>query len=213
MVLYTRVLRHKKLTLNKSDDTWNIDFNTHATSLEGNLFLFEDPAAGAMVPAFGRNSEFYYNPLITKVQTTVEGIPNQIYAQGMLPYQQWDEIVKGFVRESRKDTELSLIDLTTYYRNQYALWLDFRSCDDQTLHGSGRHVKEITLHLNKTVQADGPLFCFVYRFVDAQLNNEDSKFISAVFYCTQNVRTPSARTAIGHHLWSNMLWYDTIRSR
>jgi len=84
-MLYTRVLRHRKLTLNKSDDTWNIDFNTHARSLKGILLLFEDPAAGAMGPAIGRNSEFYYNPLITKVQTTVEGIPNQIYAQGMLP--------------------------------------------------------------------------------------------------------------------------------
>ena len=39
-----------------------------------------------MEPAFARNSEFYYNSLITKVQVTVEGIPNQLYAQGMLPY-------------------------------------------------------------------------------------------------------------------------------
>ena len=55
-----------------------------------------------MGPAFGRNSEFYYNPLITKVQVTAEGIPNQLYAQGMLPYQHWDEIVKEFTREDLK---------------------------------------------------------------------------------------------------------------
>jgi len=52
VVLYTRVLRHRKLTLNKSDVTWNINLNTPARSLTGILLLFEDPAA-AMGPAFG----------------------------------------------------------------------------------------------------------------------------------------------------------------
>jgi len=94
--------------------------------------FFEDPAPGAMGPAFGRNSEFYYNPRITKVQVTVEGIPNQLYAQGMLPYQHWDEIVKGF---ACKD---SSTDMSTNYQNRYGLWLDFRSSDDEKLHGSGR---------------------------------------------------------------------------
>ena len=75
------------IALNKSDVSWNIHLNTPARSLKGVLLLFEDPAPGAMGPAFSRNSEFYYNPRITKVQVTVEGIPNQLYAQGMLPYQ------------------------------------------------------------------------------------------------------------------------------
>ena len=76
--------------------TWNINLNTPARSLKGVLLLLEDPARSGMGPDFGRNSEFYYNPCITKVQVTVEGISNQLYAQGMLPYQHWDEIVKGF---------------------------------------------------------------------------------------------------------------------
>ena len=63
---------------------WNINLNTPTRLLKGILLLFEDLAVDAMGPAFGRNS-FYYNPLITKVQVTVEGIPNQLYAQGMLP--------------------------------------------------------------------------------------------------------------------------------
>jgi len=132
VVLYTRILRHRMIALNKSDVTWNINLNITARSLKGVLLLFEDLAPGAMGPAFGRNSEFYYNPRITKVQVTVEGIPNQLYAQGMHPYQHWDEIVKGF---ACKD---SSTDMTTYFRNRYALWLDFRSSDDPKLHGSGR---------------------------------------------------------------------------
>jgi len=114
VLLHTRILRHRKLALNKSDVTWNINLNTPARSLKGILLLFEDPAVGAMWPAFGRNSEFYYNPLITKVQVTAEGIPNQLYAQGMLPYQHWDEIVKEFAREDLKSAKLPSTDISTY---------------------------------------------------------------------------------------------------
>ena len=158
--LYTRVLRHRKLALNKSDVTWNVNLKTPARSLQGVLLLFEDPAPGAMGPAFGRNSEFYYNPLITKVQVTVERIPNQLYAQGMLPYQHWDEIVKEFACEDHKSTELPSTDITTYFRSRYTLWLDFRSSDDQRMHGSGRRVENasegITLQLDKTAPPAAP---------------------------------------------------------
>jgi len=185
VVLYTRVLRHRKLALNKSDVTWNINLNTPARSLKGILLLFEDPAAGAMGPAFGRNSEFYYNPLITKVQVTVEGIPNQLYAQGMRPYQHWDEIVKEFAREDLKGTELSSTDISTYFQSRYGLWLDFRSSDDRKLHGSGRRVDNasegVTLQLDKTAQAAGPVNCYVFLLMDAQLNIGDGRLISVVF--------------------------------
>jgi len=96
-----------------------------------------------------------YNPRITKVQVTVEGIPKQQYAQGMLPYQHWDEIVQGF---ACKD---SSTDMSTYYQNRYGLWLNFRSSDDQKLHGSGGRVENasegVKLQLDKTAESAGPL--------------------------------------------------------
>ena len=185
VLLYTRILRHRKLALNKSDVTWNLNLNTPARSLKGILLLFEDPVVGAMGPAFGRNSEFYYNPLIVKVQVTVEGIPNQLYAQGMLPYQHWREIVKEFAREDLKSAGLPSTDMSTYFRSRYALWLDFRSSDDRKLHGSGRRVENasegVTLQLDKTGQAAGPLNCYVYLLMDAQLNIGEGRLISAMF--------------------------------
>ena len=115
----------------------------------------------------------------------MEGIPNQLYAQGMLPYQHWDEIVKGFACEDHKSTELPSTDIATYFRSRYALWLDFRSSDDQRLHGSGRRVENasegITLQLDKTAQPAAPLFCYVYLLMDAQLNIGDGRLISAIF--------------------------------
>ena len=185
VILYNRVLRHRKIVLNKSDTTWNINLNTPAKSLKGVLLLFEDPAAGAMGPAYGRNSEFFYNPLITKVQVTVEGVPNQLYAQGLLPYQHWDEVTKGWFRKSFRDADLATNDQTTYFQNQYGLWLDFRTTDDQTLHGSGRRIENasegITLQLDKTAQTAGTLNCYIYLLTDTQLNIGNGQFISAIY--------------------------------
>jgi len=89
------------LALDKSDPRWNISLNTPAICLKGILLLIEDPAAGAIGPAFGRNSEFYYNPLISRVQIAEVGVPYQLYARGMHPYQQWEEIMRSsFTRTS-----------------------------------------------------------------------------------------------------------------
>jgi len=113
------------------------------------------------------------------VQVTVEGIPNQMYAQGMLLYQHWDEIVKGF---ACKDAST---DMSTYYQNRYGLWLDFQSSDDQKRHGSGRRVENasegVTLQLDETAEPAGPLNCYIYLVMDAQLNIGSGQLISVIF--------------------------------
>jgi len=84
VMLYTDIhFYEKKMKFKKSDTAWTIDIITKARSLKGILLLFEDPAVGAMGPDFGRNSEFYYNPLIMEVKVTVDGNQNQLYENGM----------------------------------------------------------------------------------------------------------------------------------
>ena len=76
VILYDRTLRHRKV---KSNALWNINLNVPARSMKGLLMLFEDP---------GRtSSEDFYTPKITKVEMTIEGVPNQLYSQGMRQYQ------------------------------------------------------------------------------------------------------------------------------
>ena len=53
-ILYDRVLRHRKITKNKSDAFWNINLNVPTRSMKGILMLFEDPSK--------TNTETYYNP-------------------------------------------------------------------------------------------------------------------------------------------------------
>ena len=81
-ILYDRVLRHRKMTKDKSDTLWNINLNVPAGSMKGILMFFENVAAQQ---PFARNTEAFYNPQITKVEVTIEGIPNQLYSQGIAP--------------------------------------------------------------------------------------------------------------------------------
>ncbi|ELT99068.1 hypothetical protein CAPTEDRAFT_197725 [Capitella teleta] len=76
------VLCHCKMIVNASHTLWNVNLNVPARSMKGFLMLFEDPAA-----AFLRNSEAFYNPKIQKVEVTIEGVPNQLYSQGLCPHQ------------------------------------------------------------------------------------------------------------------------------
>ena len=75
-------------------------------------------------------------------------MPNELYAQNMEYRHQYDEIVKHFA-ESRlkeagaiqKDLQLYNINIASYYTNKYAPWLDFRTIDDNRLHGLSRRLE------------------------------------------------------------------------
>ena len=77
-ILFDRILLHRKITKNKSDTLWNINLNVPARSMKGILMLFEDPNRSS--------TEDFYNHKITKVEMTIEGIPNQLYSQCMRLY-------------------------------------------------------------------------------------------------------------------------------
>ena len=180
-ILYDRILRHRKITKNKSDTLWNINLNVPARSMKGILMLFEDPER--------TNTEDFYNPKITKVEMTIEGVPNQLYSQGMKAYQQWDEINKFFALTSKRDKEtdkfakdLNFSDTTLekYLTKRFALWLDLRTTDDNSLHGSGRRIENasegITIQITKEAGADEPINVYLFVIQDAQINFEDGRF-------------------------------------
>ena len=166
-ILYDRVLRHRKMTMDKSNTLWNINLNVPARSMKGILMLFENVAAQQ---PFARNTEAFYNPQITKVEITIEGIPNQLYSQGMRAYQMWDEAKKYFEPGSKRHTDvgtvaktlaLTDVNLGEFLTSKYSLWLDLRTSDDDSLHGSGRSIEiaseGITIQITKMAEATGPL--------------------------------------------------------
>ena len=99
-LLYDRVLRQRQIKVNKLDTTWNWSFNTPCKSLQGILVLFEEEKP------YERDTSKFYNPKIQKVSVIVEGKPNQLYAQGMRLFEQYDEICKYFSEGKQRTTML-----------------------------------------------------------------------------------------------------------
>ena len=167
-LLYDRILRHRQISVNKSDTIWNWSFNTPCKSLKGILVLFEEEGA------YTRDTSKFYNPKIQKVYVTVEGKLNQLYAQGMRSFEQYDEICKYFAEGKQRDNDaneiqkhLQLYDLSLgeYLVNRYALWLDFRTIDENELHRTGRHIENasegITLQTDKKAESAGALNAYI----------------------------------------------------
>ena len=102
-LLYDRILRHRKITVNKKDTVWNWAFNMPCKSLKGILVLFEEEGS------YTQDTSKFYNPKIQKVSVIVEGKPNQLYAQGMRSFEQYDEICKYFAEGKQRDNDANEI--------------------------------------------------------------------------------------------------------
>ena len=186
-LLYDRILRHRKIIVNKKDTVWNWAFNTPSKSLKGILVLFEEEGS------YMQDTSKFYSPKIQKVSVIVEGKPNQLYAQGMRPFEQYEEICKYFAERKQRDNDaneiqkhLQLYDLSLgeYLVNKFALWLDFRTIDENELHGTGRRIENasggITLQIEKKKESAGALNAYIYLIMDAQLNIQNGTYVSAV---------------------------------
>ena len=143
-LLYDRILRHRKIIVNKSDTVWNWAFNMPCKSLKGILALFEEEKT------FPRDTSKYYNPKIQKVSVIVKGKPNQLYSEGMRSFEQYDEARKYFAEGVMRDSnanevqaQLQLYDVSLgeYLVDKYTLWLDFRMIGENELHGMGRRLE------------------------------------------------------------------------
>ena len=188
-ILYDRILRARIIPLNKSDTNFSVDINSPSKSLKGVLLIFTQER---IATKFARDTKEFYNPKIMKVEVTVKGVPNELYAQNMEYRHQYDEIVKhfaeGWLKEAgaiQKDLQLHNVNIASYYTDKYALWLDFRTIDDNRLHGSGRRLENtsegIQLQITKKAESAGKLSCYLYIFQDAQINISDSQFLNVVY--------------------------------
>ena len=130
----------------------------------------------------------------TKVSVIVEGKPNQLYAQGLRLFEQYDEICKYFTEGKQRDNDANEIQKHLQLYNlslgeclffKYALWLDFRMIDENELHRTGRRIENvsegITIQIEKKEESAGTLNAYIYLIMDAQLNTQSGAYISAVY--------------------------------
>ena len=156
--------------------------------MKGILVLFEGERT------YTREMSKFYNPKILTVSVIVEGRPNQLCAQGMRSFEQYDEICKYFAEGKQRDNNtneiqkhLQLYDLSLGENlvNKYALWLDFRTIGENELHRTSRHIENasegITLQIEQKENSAGALNAYIYLIMDAQLNIENGAYVSAVY--------------------------------
>ena len=124
----------------------------------------------------------------------MEGKPNELYAQGMRSFEQYDKICKYFTEGKQRDNnaneiqmhlQLYNLSLGEYLVNKYALWLDFRTIDENKLHGTGRGIENasegITLQIEKKEKSAGALYAYNYLIMDDQLNIQNGAYVSVVY--------------------------------
>ena len=152
---------------NDSSTSFSVDINSPSKSLKGVLLIFTKERSDTK---FNRDTEEFFNHKITKVEVTVEGVPNELYAQNMEYRHKYNEIMEHFgegrLKEAgaiQKDLQLHNVNIASYYTDKHALWLDFRTIDDNRLHSSGRRLENtsegIRLQITKKAGLAGKLSC------------------------------------------------------
>ena len=143
-----------------------------------------------------------------------------MYAQGMRLFEQYDQICKYFTEGKQKDNNanevqkhLQLHDLSVgeYLTDKYALCLDFRTTDENTLHGMGRKIEDasegITLQIEKKAESDENLNAYIYLIMDAQLNIQNGAFVSAIYLVAKNVYERTTHCIVRCSNWSKKNLY------
>ena len=82
------------------------------------------------------DSEEFYNAEVQKVKVTIEGNPNSVYSQGLVRSEIYNEAKRFFGTMS--DTCNDNLSTQEFYKGKYAIVIDLRTVDDETVVGNGR---------------------------------------------------------------------------
>ena len=150
-----------------SDTRINIRVNPQLRSLKGILLLFINTYTDG-----ARDSEHYFNPDITKVKVTVNGVPNRVYNEGISGTDMWKELTRHFNPHKRGWPNMTLVKYLT--DNKFGLWIDLRSMADTTMHGSGQRLVNtqdgVQLEIEQNASGSGNTKCHIFTISNSQLN-------------------------------------------
>ena len=165
---YDLVMRSEVVPITRGSDTrLNLRVNPQRRSLKGILLLFINPYnPGA------RDSENYFNPDITNVKVTVNGVPNRVYNEGISGKDMWNEITRHFKPHRGGSPNMTLTKYLT--ANKFGLWIDLRSMADTTMHGNGQRLINtqdgVQLEIERTASGSGTTNCYIFTVSDSQMN-------------------------------------------
>ena len=165
---YDLVMRERVVPITRGSDTrLNLRVNPQRRSLKGILLLFISPYTPG-----NRDSEYYFNPDITKVAVTVNGVPNRVYNEGISGSDMWEELTRHFKPSTNGRPNMTLAKYLT--GNKFGLWIDLRSMADTTMHGNGQRLVNtqdgVQLEIERKASGSGTTNCYIFTVSDAQMN-------------------------------------------
>ena len=173
---YDLVMREKVVPITRGSDTrLNLRVNPQRRSLKGILLLFINPfTAGA------RDTEQYFNPDITNVTVTVNGVPNRVCNEGLNGSDMWQELTRHFKPSTNGRPNMTLAKYLT--SNKFGLWIDLRSMADTTMHGNGQRLVNtqdgVQLEIVRKASGSGTTNCHIFTISDAQMNIMKQQMLS-----------------------------------
>ena len=191
-IMFDRILRHRAIQVKSTDTKWNWSFASPVKSLRGILVLGKKKTN---IADWTCKSGHFWNFGVKKVSVTIEGIPNQLFSNGILPtdiYEECERFFSGMYKEERsidntvKKLSLSGVDPIEFFDKKYAVWLDFRSTQDNFLHGSGRKIVSVSEGISVEIEReadtktfDGTIYAFM--FMDGLLQIVNKKVERVIF--------------------------------
>ena len=167
---YDLVMRERVVPITLGSDTHlTIRVNPQRRSLKGLLLLFINPYNPGT-----RDSEHYFNPDITKVKVTVNGVPSRVYNEGISDKDMWNELTRHFNPNNGGGGSPNMT-LTKYLTaNKFGLWVDLRSMADTTMHGNGQRMVNtqdgVQLEIDRKASGSGTTNCHIFTVSDSQMN-------------------------------------------
>ena len=171
---YDQIMLEKTVTFDRCTAAdLNLLVNPQRRSLKGILLLFiVSYTAGA------RDSESCFNPDITNVDVTINGIPNRVYNNGIKGHDMWREASRLFSTKSRKKGDgiySPNMTLAKYLTgNKFGFFLDLRSMAGTNMHGSGQRLVNsengVQIAITRATSGSGNVRCHIFNISDAQLN-------------------------------------------
>ena len=188
-VLFDRIHRYTVENFNKDDTQLTIHCNMRSDSLKGVLLFFKEDEAN-----FAKDPEKLYNPKITKIEVSINGMPNKVYDRGMLSHHLYEaarRLFSGGLKKSPSTNsvckELHLSDMTIdkFANDKFAVWIDFRLSEDDRIHENGVALRSagdsIELLIHKKAEAAGNLTCHVFMISHAKINFVNGRFENMVY--------------------------------
>ena len=158
--MYENIVLHKTFNISKATDAIsNEHVNIPRHSMTGILCLFTKESSLGK-----RDSENFVNPKITSINFNIDGVPNKLFSNGMLPSDFWQSLNNRF---NTKDT----LKESDFYADKFALWIDLRSHPGNDIHGSGIFLKNtqdgVKIEIKRQTGGSGNITCNMFVVADA----------------------------------------------